>query len=152
MKKEQDEKNTKEIEENYRTSEIELTDHAFDRLKERFGLKKTTLMKIAIDAIKYGEFHTNSPLEIYKKTKSVSFIRKNKIFVFREKTIIETEKKIALITIYPFEKNTSIEEKFKEFNKGREQITRNDQRKKEKYKVADAHRKSKKHKNEINNY
>lgn len=127
----------------FQNSKIIFTEHATDRIKERFGLKKSSVKKITEEAVKLGTFYKSTATKT-NKNPSACFIYKDRVFVFAKE---EKKNTITLTTAFYHNKNTQVEEKYHFYNNGKKEINKINDKKRTKTKIADANRKSNKYKN-----
>lgn len=62
---------------------IEITDHAYDRMKERLGLNKKAAMKIAAIAYSYGINHADTTGNLYRYISSQAAAYRHRGFCLR---------------------------------------------------------------------
>lgn len=90
--------------------EIEITNHAFERLHERLGLNKKSIKRIVDKAYKFGLRHSDSSGNLFKYISQRTNLYRRKgacIKIYGENVYIfnKKEEKIILITVFNLPNN-----------------------------------------------
>ena len=126
----------------YRSMQIVHTDHALERIKERFNLSKTSVPRLAEEALRDGSFFISKR----SKFNSLSFLLKDKIFIFAETNGPGNSKKLALLTAYPITTQPPVKDSKQIYKAGKKRTLTKDDRAHAKHKKAANHRKLNKYK------